>query len=467
MWVLLAGSILAYFEITKGHRSKLQTLNLILPSIGLLLIGQSILFFNDKMFHPSFYTFSPIIGVCLIIWFSHKDELITKILSTKLFVGIGLISYSLYLWHYPIFAFSRILEFTEGGVFKKLSLGFLILIVSIFSYYFIEKPFRNKNNKFKAIISLIAIFIFVLMIYNFSVIKKNGYSHRVPEYLRGNLSETWVLLKNKKKENCFENIEGCNFNNSSNKKVYIIGDSHMASLSFNLKDRIVKSNYQFITSTFGACLFYPGFNIVNNKTLKIDENCNESYFQKLKQTLSNDKNSIIIFGGRLPLHLSNYYFDNQEGGLEALEWGAKYVSAKKYDTIQNSFKSEILELSKNNKIILIYPIPEVGWNVPKKILRDTIKSFKNTDLKYITTSFNVYKERTKSSFELLDSIQSNNIYRVYPHILFCDTTIQNRCVTHDDKNIFYVDANHPSTKGAEMINDLIMKEIEKIELKSN
>ena len=115
VWELLAGSILAYFEITKGHRSKNQKLNLILPTIGLLLIGHSILFFNDKIFHPSFYTLSPIIGVCLIIWFSHKDELITKIISSKLFVGIGLISYSLYLWHYPIFALSRIVEFTGGG----------------------------------------------------------------------------------------------------------------------------------------------------------------------------------------------------------------------------------------------------------------------------------------------------------------------------------------------------------------
>jgi peptidoglycan/LPS O-acetylase OafA/YrhL len=120
MWELLAGSILAYFEITLGHRSKNKTLNLILPSIGLFFIGHSILFFNDKMFHPSFYTLSLIIGVCLIIWFSNKDELITKILSLKLFVGIGLISYSLYLWHYPIFALSRIIDFTGGGVFKKL-----------------------------------------------------------------------------------------------------------------------------------------------------------------------------------------------------------------------------------------------------------------------------------------------------------------------------------------------------------
>ena len=85
----------------------------------------------------------------------------------------------------------------------------------------------------------------------------------------------------------------------------------------------------------------------------------------------------------------------------------------------------------------------------------------------VTTSYKVYKNRTKSSFELLDSIQGDNIYRVYPHTLFCDTTIKNRCVTHDDKNIFYFDDDHPSLKGAEIINDLIMKEIKKIELRSN
>ena len=74
----------------------------------------------------------------------------------------------------------------------------------------------------------------------------------------------------------------------------------------------------------------------------------------------------------------------------------------------------------------------------QKIFRDSVNFFENTDLNYITTSFNVYKERTKSSFELLDSIHSDNIYRVYPHKLFCDTTIQNRCITHDDRNIFYL-----------------------------
>ena len=114
MWELLAGSILAYFEITKGYRSKIHILNLFLPFVGLILIGHSIVFFDNEMFHPSFYTLSPIIGVCLIIWFSNKNEIVTKILSTKLFVGAGLISYSLYLWHYPVFVFASKLNLSEG-----------------------------------------------------------------------------------------------------------------------------------------------------------------------------------------------------------------------------------------------------------------------------------------------------------------------------------------------------------------
>ena len=94
------------------------------------------------------------------------------------------------------------------------------------------------------------------------------------------------------------------------------------------------------------------------------------------------------------------------------------------------------------------------------------KFSKNMSFKNINTSYEVYKKRVKSSFELLDSIKNENIYRVYPHKLFCDKIIKDRCITHYEKNIFYSDDDHLSLKGAEMINDLIMKEIEKIERKS-
>ena len=466
MWELLAGSILAYFEITLGHRSNQRTLNLILPGIGLILIGHSIIYFNDKMVHPSFYTLSPIIGVCLIIWFSNSNEIITKILSTKLFVGIGLISYSLYLWHYPIFAFARTINFSQGDISKKILIGITALIVSILSYLLIERPCRNKKNKFKIIFSGIIIFISILIIFNYKIIQEDAYKNRFPEILKknfGGAEEQRALLKNSDGVICDSGIiMRCEFNTSSNKKIYILGDSHMGAIMFDLKNRVTKKNYHFITSILPACMFFPGFDLVKNNELK---KCNNDYFSELKQILSKEKNSIIIIGGRLPVYLSNYYFDNQEGGVEGTRFSSKYISNNnKYDTIQSSFKNEVINLSKNNKVILIYPIPAVGWDPNKKIWLNRKNKFSKTfNLTKITTSYEVYKNRTKSSFKLLDSIKNDNVYRVYPHRLFCNTNIKNRCVTHTDKDIFYSDDDHPSYKGAEMINELIMKEIKKIE----
>ena len=467
-WELLAGSILAYFEITLGHRSKHKTLNLILPSIGLLLIGYSIFFFNDKMFHPSFYTLFSIIGVCLIIWFSNKNELITKILSTKLFVGIGLISYSLYLWHYPIFAFARITELYGDDAYKNIIVVTCILIFSLISYYLVERPARLKKYKFKIIFTLIITCYLILIFFNNKIIYNNGYKYRFPEIL--DIREKEILRDPLSFKRCnWGEVTTCYFNQKSNQKIYIIGDSHVWNLIPDLKEKIVKRDYQFITSSFADCFYFPKFESINNKTRKINTNC-KIKFQK--EILSKTNNSIIIFFGRLPRYLTNRYFDNQEGGIEGYIWEKSFISDDQNMTVEKSFKSEVLNLEKKNKIILVYPFPEAGWHIPTKLLNSLPK---NKDLikehlilkNYITTSYQVYKDRTRSSFELLDSIQGNNVYRAYPHKLYCNTIIKNRCITHDDKNIFYADDDHPSLKGAEMINDLIIKEIKNIELNSN
>ena len=178
-WELIAGSILAYFELKLGHRNKNKNLTLFLPTIGLILIMHSMLFFHDEIFHPSFYTLSPIIGVCLIIWYSNKDELITKILSSKVFVGTGLISYSLYLWHFTIFAFARVTGFLqEDDTSLKLLLGAIILFLSILSYFFVERPFRNNKYKFTLIIKFLVIITLIILIFNITSIYKKGFEKR-------------------------------------------------------------------------------------------------------------------------------------------------------------------------------------------------------------------------------------------------------------------------------------------------
>ena len=171
---------------------------------------------------------------------------------------------------------------------------------------------------------------------------------------------------------------------------------------------------------------------------------------------------------RFPVYLTGYGFDNKEGGIEGggikpIKWSTGYTSNGKYESLQNSFKNEVLELSKNNKIILVYPFPEAGWHPNRKIFIERKNKFSNNyALVNTSTDYKIYKSRNKSSFELLDSIRHNNIHRVYPHTIVCNTYLKNRCITHDGKHNYYADDDHPSIIGSKFINKIIMREVDKI-----
>lgn len=141
-WELAAGSLLAYRELNiKTVRDSFGWR--LVPTFGLMLIFYSILFFDSQTRHPGLSTIIPILGVALIIAFSSTNEMTGKLLSSKPFVSVGLLSYSAYLWHFPLFAFARI-----GGEaltnFDRWSIITLTFTLSIASYYAVEKPFRRR-----------------------------------------------------------------------------------------------------------------------------------------------------------------------------------------------------------------------------------------------------------------------------------------------------------------------------------
>ena len=467
IWQLISGSILAYFEISRNYRSKTNSLNEILPLIGLILIFYSFFFYNDKMFHPSFKTITPIIGVCLVIWFSSKGGFITKLLSSKLFVSTGLISYSLYLWHFPIFSFAKIIEFTEGDLLKKGFLIILTIIISKISYSYIETTFRNKNIiSLKFLVYSIFFSLTAIVVINLIIIQQKGIKSRLPQILQkdSGTEYIWKTLKNDQGEKCWKKVDDhCVFNTKGEKKAVIIGDSQIGSIAPNLKDRLVSKGYRVKVILFGGCWYLPNFSKYEFNGI-IDPTCDSKTQNKIRKILLDSENETIIIGGRLPLYLSSKYFDNEEGGVERRLTGADFGYFESSNTSlslkENIIKSLKELLSRGHKIILIYPIPEVGWDVPKKINSNWKNRFFNDDYKTkITTSYSVYKNRTKESFDLLDSIKHENLNRVFPHTLFCNNLIKNRCITHSDELIFYADDDHPSKVGSNMINSLIMRKI--------
>jgi len=257
-WELITGSLLAILEIKEGKRSNNKFFNEVLPLIGIFLIFHSLFFFHDRLPHPSIFTLSPIIGVSLIIWFCSKESFFTKILSSKIFVGTGLISYSLYLWHYPVFAFLRINHEFQNSFFFITLVCVLIVILSILTYFFVEKPCRNKNIEFKKILLFLSFLLFIIIFFNMFVIQKKGNINKKNQYLQSIL-ESPIFDKE-----CKFSTENNNFLSDKifinrfkickkkyEKFILIVGDSHSIDL-FNSFSKLSKYNF-IISISKGGC----------------------------------------------------------------------------------------------------------------------------------------------------------------------------------------------------------------------
>src|SRR5690606_30450210 len=88
---------------------------------------------------------APILGTALVILFVSPGTYAYRLLACKLAVGIGLISYSAYLWHQPVFAFARVSSKSPLSTFEFAGLSVLSLVLAYFSWRFVERPFRNKE----------------------------------------------------------------------------------------------------------------------------------------------------------------------------------------------------------------------------------------------------------------------------------------------------------------------------------
>jgi hypothetical protein len=433
------------------------------------------------MFHPSFYTLSPIIGVCLIIWFSNENELITKILSTKLFVGIGLISYSLYLWHYPIFAFAKVTEFTQGSLFNKLLLGIIILALSIISYYFIEKPFRNRKNIFLKILVILSTSILILIIFNLKSIYDGGFKKRshftevVSNTLETlnyrNISQNGLRCHNRLGDKGF-----CIFNELSDNEgdIVLLGDSLTDSLLSNLIEQVSNTKYRLIHMSYSGNLFLPNFVSFDKKTNKIISDENIHNFRKEFLENKTHKNTYVIIYGDY-----NYYFEKRIkiSNNEIVE----YETPSLYSTRDNIFleyekrkiflkeaiKLSLINLSKNKKVLLLYPSPISAVNILNhiKINANNISKDSNFYLKdKVNYSINFFRNYNSEIFELFNEIELENLYKIKLESTFCP---KNQCIFYDSKNSYIFDIVHPSYEGSKKINDLIMKQIKKIEINSS
>jgi peptidoglycan/LPS O-acetylase OafA/YrhL len=142
-WELLIGSILAIATIPRvSSKAAMQTL----ATFGLVLILVSMFLFDDQTVFPGAAAALPTLGTAILIYTGTTDAtLVNRALSLRPLVFVGLISYSLYLWHWPIIVYSNYLK---GVALTQLESAVLLLAIfgiSVLSWRYVETPFRRKQ----------------------------------------------------------------------------------------------------------------------------------------------------------------------------------------------------------------------------------------------------------------------------------------------------------------------------------
>ena len=461
-WELLMGSLIA-FSLKKKIIRKKKYSNL-LSLTGFILILFSIFFYSQRLQYPSIYTLLPCIGTALLIIYTNEKTFLFKILTLKPVVQLGLISYSFYLWHQPIFSFSRIYFGIDLPIFNSLILIVFSLILSIFSWKYIEQPFRQKkkiNNKF----FLISLFTFVLVMFVITfAIKDNKIKSLQPE-IPINLKKTIKMSPSNK---CID-IEYAHLENNQNwfcvlgkkdtKKdisFAVIGDSHAQSLIPLFNSIANQKEIKGILTGFSGC---PG--LIGVQSIRSDmqiKNCKllaEKFYNFIK---NNGIKKIFLvnrwtyytdgeYSGNQFQHVTdkNIFFSNKQTSKKSLINGLENT-LKKY----NNLGTDVIFVHQTPQQIfdpyIIYSNSYDEKN--KKINLEKLRSFSVAHDKSLDL-----QKFVRMNVDSLKIIYSNFI-TIDLDDFFCE---DNKCLVGNEKASYYADENHLSIQGAKFLIDKFEK----------
>lgn len=421
-----------------------STLNNILSIIGLLLIIMGILTVKQNLKFPGTKALIPVFGALFIIA-AGKDSFINqKILSNKVMVFLGLISYPLYLWHWPLLSFVYICSGDTPNSWMKISAIFIAVILSIITYLIIEPPLRYGKHTLSKALSLLFI-LFCMGAFGFYIYDNKGFSHRVKFYEN---QKSFFENRNIDLDNFHVNFYAGRFsgNIKADEKFHyghkkgipqflLIGDSHAWQHAPLIDSKVpfamVLTNGLIcgIEKCFsGKQIFYPKF---RHK---------EFQSSALNAIAKNDINTIVIG------HSYGENFDNND--------------------IYEHYKNSIVELAdmfKHKKFILIGE----GYYVPHIIDCLFTKNFpirkfftkKKCNISYVSSN----QHHTLISDFVLKEISSlrKNIYYIDPKEALCFNGL---CRIYDEKGFpIFSDSNHLSVWGSLIVTPYILEKVNRIQ----
>ncbi len=434
LWEIALGVLIAIY---KENINKIIIKNIpFIDFLGLFMIIFSIIFFDKNIAVPNFFLLIPTIGVSiLLVNTSNNNSYVYKILTTNFLKFTGLISYSLYLFHQPILAYSKVF-LIQTSIISNIFNIIMIFLLGFISWRFVEIPFRkgNKFNNIKIVIIFLTTFIF-LFISSVILILKEGLPERydIHELVGNEINLNYVNI-DKQKMNLIRNKSNQTFPSNDQLNYLIIGDSMAEDLFLSMYLNIDKF------SDINFSLYSPKIRIseFKDKTNKIQKKIKTF----LESNLYNDADFIIISGA--------YYFDTNKGKIDDEDG---------FPIMSDIFKRD------NKKVFITSSQPSfytAGSDILSYILyRDrNINKINKTDLQSINKySINLFNKDLLNVDKKIKKLANFYGYKYLDkHNLQCDRNKTQCIVLLKDNSLAIIDSGHYSLKGAKFFGEKIFNE---------
>ena len=416
----ISSGCLAFFFQKKIKKNIKEQFEIYFYFLGFLLIVLFMTFLHNENFHPNPQSIIFVIGTCLILIF-HRNNL--DILYKFKIHKIGTISYSLYLWHFPIIVLSNyfFLEFSDLNKFLTL---ILCVVLSILSFNLIEKKFRKLE--FKKNLILIFSIIFLIILISLKINNKTYESNLyiTDNYYLSNDSNKFLKDKNKfslrKNKNIFSfrndyRKYSPSFSELDSKKILFLGDSHskdVFNLFFMHKDYY--RNYEFARY---------GINLIDFNNERLNYLVNSDLFIK---------SDIILFSQR-------YKNKDIDRILKLIE--VTKIHKKKLVLILK--KPEFKKNNKLNKTFLDQHIDDINNFSKHELDKFSFKNLKKNNF------FQINKEIQK---KYSDKIQLMNLYPI-----ICSETLKTCEIVNNNLAKNFYDYGHFTLDGSKYFGNKIIQ----------
>ncbi len=464
VWELAAGSLASF--VSMQRRPAVDNL---LSILGLGLILASVFLYDKTTPFPSLYALAPVLGASLVLIFAVKGTLGARLLSQPLLVGIGLVSYSLYLWHQPVLAFARLRLQADPTPAMSLFLLALTAALAVLTWRYVETPFRNiRRFSRRAMFVNAGVAASSLLAFAAVVAATGGLPGRYSPEMAALASELDYRVP--RMSECFGEVlsfvlpeKSCVYNDRHKRKVVIWGDSHSAALATDLAEQLNEAQVALQQFSFSGCPPILGVHFV-----EIDRQlCPEYNRLVLDYIRQHAELKDVILVARWPVYFDGFGYDNGEGGVK--EGARKFLlalpDAKGIEFYEDSGRvaavGAILResidalLAMGRNVTLVYPLPEAGRDVAPYIARNRLYGAPG-DAPF-SVSYAFFKERTSAVDEQLDLLADNPaLLRVRPSELFCNGPVPGRCVLELGGQPLFVDDNHLNKHGATLVSRQIV-----------